>query len=195
MRIVHIAAAALMLTALAGCAAGDLVVVLPHEDGSVGGVSVTKGARQVLLDKPLAATKTGGGLDAFTIETAEVDKRFSDALAAQPVAPRSYSLYFEEGSTRLHAGSKAVLQEILADVARRPSAEITVIGHTDRIGKVPDNDALSRRRAAAVVDFLVTNGVKRDIMSVAGRGEREPIVPTPDETEEPRNRRAEISVR
>ena len=188
-------AAALTLTALAGCAAGDLVAVLPHEDGSVGGVVVTKGSRQLVLDQPLQATRTGSGLDAFTIETTEVDRRFSDALAAQPQPPRSYTLYFQEGSTRLRGASQAVLADILADVAKRPSAELTVIGHTDRIGKLADNDALSRRRAAVVADFLVTNGLKREIMSLAGRGEREPIVATPDETEEPRNRRAEISVR
>jgi outer membrane protein OmpA-like peptidoglycan-associated protein len=38
-------------------------------------------------------------------------------------------------------------------------------------------------------------GVARDSIQVAGRGEREPLVPTPDEAAEPRNRRVEITVR
>jgi len=41
----------------------------------------------------------------------------------------------------------------------------------------------------------VKAGVAADRISVAGRGEREPLVPTADEVAEPRNRRVEINVR
>jgi outer membrane protein OmpA-like peptidoglycan-associated protein len=81
------------------------------------------------------------------------------------------------------------------EIARRPAPEIVVIGHTDRVGAVPYNDALSLRRAERVRDELVKVGITADRISVAGRGEREPLVPTPDEVAEPRNRRVEINVR
>ncbi len=70
-----------------------------------------------------------------------------------------------------------------------------MIGHTDRVGTVPYNDALSLRRADRVRNDLVQLGIPSDRITVAGRGEREPIVATEDEVPEPRNRRVEITVR
>jgi OmpA-OmpF porin, OOP family len=46
-----------------------------------------------------------------------------------------------------------------------------------------------------VRDELVRVGIPPDRISVAGRGEREPLIPTDDEVAEPRNRRVEINVR
>jgi outer membrane protein OmpA-like peptidoglycan-associated protein len=70
-----------------------------------------------------------------------------------------------------------------------------VVGHTDRVGSLTYNDALSLRRAERVRTGFVQMGIPREQISVAGRGEREPIVPTEDEVAEPRNRRVEITVR
>jgi outer membrane protein OmpA-like peptidoglycan-associated protein len=80
------------------------------------------------------------------------------------------------------------------EIARRPAPEIVVIGHTDRVGAVPYNDTLSLRRAERVRDELVKVGIAADRIRVAGRGEREPLVPTADEVAEARNRRVEINV-
>jgi outer membrane protein OmpA-like peptidoglycan-associated protein len=54
---------------------------------------------------------------------------------------------------------------------------------------------LSLRRAERCRDELIKLGIPKVRISVAGRGEREPEVPTADEVAEPRNRRVEISVR
>lgn len=190
MRIVLLALAAALL---AGCA-GDLVAVLPHEDGSVGGVVVTKGNHQIVLDKPLAAAKTSGG-SSYTIAQDEVDQRFGDALKAQPIPPRNFVLYFREGGVRLVDTSRPVLDDMLKDASARPTADFLVVGHTDKVGLIADNDKLSRDRAARVVDFLVEVGVPRERITSSGRGEREPLVPAADEVDEPRNRRVEVDVR
>jgi OmpA-OmpF porin, OOP family len=70
-----------------------------------------------------------------------------------------------------------------------------VVGHTDRVGTVPYNDALSLRRAERVQAQLVQLGIPAAQIQAAGRGERAPLVPTEDEVAEPRNRRVEITVR
>jgi outer membrane protein OmpA-like peptidoglycan-associated protein len=70
-----------------------------------------------------------------------------------------------------------------------------VIGHTDSVGTLEANDALSLRRAATVRALLVTQGVAESSIEVAGRGEREPLVPVGDEVAEPKNRRVEINLR
>jgi outer membrane protein OmpA-like peptidoglycan-associated protein len=70
-----------------------------------------------------------------------------------------------------------------------------VIGHTDTVGGVEDNDELSLQRAERVKADLVAQGIPADRIRAAGRGEREPVVPTVDNVDEPRNRRVEINVR
>jgi outer membrane protein OmpA-like peptidoglycan-associated protein len=88
-----------------------------------------------------------------------------------------------------------VVTELKAELARRAAPEVTVIGHTDRVGKAEANDALSIKRAQILRTMLIAQGVPSTAIEAAGRGEREPLVPTADEVAEPKNRRVEISVR
>lgn len=196
--------AALALAVTAGCAApppkpaprNDLVVVLPQQDGRVGTVVVREGQRETVLDKPYASARTGekGALQAAPSSAGEVGKAFGPALTAQPARPVSLTLYFTEGST-LSAESKAVVDRMFAEIAKRPAAEITVIGHTDTVGNDAFNDKLSLERAEKMRELLVGLGVPAQNISAAGRGKRELLVPTADNINEPRNRRVEISVR
>ncbi|MGZ6040019.1 MAG: hypothetical protein ACXWKR_15220, partial [Phenylobacterium sp.] len=58
-----------------------------------------------------------------------------------------------------------------------------------------DNDTLSRKRASDILNALIGQGLEPTISRAVGRGERELLVPTPDNTPEPRNRRVEVTVR
>ena len=84
---------------------------------------------------------------------------------------------------------------MLDELRRRPSPDILVIGHTDRVGNDAENDQLSLQRAERVRESFVAQGIAAERIRAAGRGEREPIVPTADGVDEPRNRRVEINVR
>jgi outer membrane protein OmpA-like peptidoglycan-associated protein len=175
----------------------DLYAVLPGADGKAGTVVVSRAGEDRVLDQPYASARIGtdGRLESGTVSEAEVRQIFGAALAAQPPRPTSFLLYFLEGKDELTPDSKQALQTVLAEIARRPAPEVVVIGHTDRVGTVQANDALSLRRAERVREQLVGIGIAADSIRVEGRGEREPLVPTPDEVAEPRNRRVEISVR
>jgi outer membrane protein OmpA-like peptidoglycan-associated protein len=70
-----------------------------------------------------------------------------------------------------------------------------VIGHTDRVGNAEGNDKLSLTRAEGLRDLLIESGVPADKLEAVGRGERDPLVPTADDVDEPKNRRVEINVR
>lgn len=176
----------------------ERVVLLPDASGKAGAVLVTTAKEERLLDTPYAAVTIDRR---GTIRTQEepqsaIRERYSATLQAMPPRPRSFTVHFELGSaTEFVASSKPVLDELKAFLAAHPAPQITVIGHTDRMGTVEYNDALSRQRAQTVRDLLVEVGIQASSMDVAGRGEREPLVPTADEIPEERNRRVEINVR
>jgi OOP family OmpA-OmpF porin len=181
---------------------GDVVVLLPDDGGKLGKVAVSGtsgGPEQVLATDRATLEVRGGQARSVEITDAELDDLFGKALAAQPPAPRSLTLYFLEGSTELTPESKPLLDEIAADLQRRKSPEVVVIGHTDREGTVPANDKLGKSRAERIAtffgDFLAAQDIRASRILAQGRGEREPIVPTDDGVPEPRNRRAEIVVR
>lgn len=190
--------APLALTALVGCATrNDLYVLLPGRNGKTGILTVESEGKKQTLDKPYAAArvKNAGSVDGLTASAAQVKRDFGPALEAQPKRPVSFYLYFLADTDEFAPESKALVKQIFAEIARRPAPEIAIIGHTDRVGGQAYNDALSQRRAERCRDELIKLGIPKVRISVAGRGEREPEVPTADEVPEPRNRRVEISVR
>jgi outer membrane protein OmpA-like peptidoglycan-associated protein len=194
------ALAALALLLLVGCAKpmrDDLYVLMPDQDGRTGVLSVESGGRQAVLDRPYAAARVTepGRVAAGAITEQEARQAFGAALDAQPGRPTSFLLYFLEARDELTPDSRRLLDRIVDEIARRPAPEIVVIGHTDRVGAVTYNDTLSLRRAERVRGELVKVGIAADRIRVAGRGEREPLVPTADEVAEARNRRVEINVR
>lgn len=69
-----------------------------------------------------------------------------------------------------------------------------IIGHTDDVGKETYNIDLSRRRAQAVADYLVSTGVDAAKLRVVGRGENDPIASNDTEEGRAENRRVDIIV-
>src|SRR5262249_59307070 len=126
---------------------------------------------------------------------AAVRERFGAALDAQPPRPVSFTVYFITNSDELTPESRKTFDQVKTELAKRPVPDIVVIGHTDRVGAVEYNDKLSLVRARAVRTALVAAGIAAERIQEAGRGEREPLVPTADEVAQPRNRRCEINVR
>lgn len=180
---------------LGGCVS-ERVVLLPAPDGRPTAVIVRDAQGETLLDKPFAAVqRRAGSASAYKSSAAEVEEKFGAALAAQPKRPRSFTLYFAGGAEALTPESDAELTAIKHEIASRPAAEVTVIGHTDTVGGLEANDKLSLRRAATVREILIAAGVPGEKIETAGRGERELLVKTGDEVAEAKNRRVEISIR
>ena len=175
----------------------ERVILLPDVDGQVGQLVVRSATSQQVLDKAYAASEidASGNIAARSEDAASVQDRYGTLLEARPPRPISFTLYFLSGSAQeLTPESIAVLEQLKAAIANRPLPEITVIGHSDRVGSLETNDALSLKRAQAVKELLHASGIQAE-MEVAGRGEREPLVPTADEIAEAANRRVEINLR
>jgi outer membrane protein OmpA-like peptidoglycan-associated protein len=174
--------------------AGETVVVLPGPDGKTGTVVVQRGETRQVLDQPYAASRSGE-TQVARLSDQEVRESFGSTLQALPARPTAFMLHFITGTDELTAESKAELQNVLAALKDRPLPDVLVIGHTDTVGDLAGNDRLSAQRAETVKGFLVEIGIPAQRIRTAGRGERELLVPTADEVDEPRNRRVEINVR
>jgi OmpA-OmpF porin, OOP family len=106
--------------------------------------------------------------------------------------PNSYIVLFDFDKSNINKAGKAVIDQVLADAAKMGGVHISATGHADRSGPEDYNMALSLRRADSVREALIAGGVPADAITVAGRGESEPAVPTPDGVKEQANRRVEI---
>lgn len=177
----------------------DLVALVADPDnGTVGAATVSSGGASVALDSAgLATTIVAGQAPSApaVLPPDEIQRLFGDALGALPPPARRYLLYFESGSDTLTPESKTLVAEILATVQARTRPDISVVGHTDTTGAAPANVTLGLRRASLVRDLLVTAGLDAALVELTSHGESNPVVPTPDNTAEARNRRVEVTVR
>lgn len=184
--------------AAAGCAHSSLVL-LPDESGGHGEVAVLESGgktTETVVDRANSRTKLGAAQPASRPLGDRGLKPQEAALINElPPAAKSFTLYFEEGTTSMTPESAPVLDELRAEIAKRPGAEVQVTGHTDTVGSETDNDALSERRAQEILNVLASKGFDRSIMTAVGRGERELKEPTADNVSSAVNRRVEVIVR
>jgi len=190
-------AAALALLLVAGCAERQaLFVVLPGADGSAGAITVDDGKSKVLLDQPYAAGEVrDGNARAAPVKPEEVQQVFGTALAAEPILPVRFQLYFVQNTDRMTTEAEQQYRAVLDDIKRRPVYQVEVIGFTDSVGTQEQNQRLSLQRAAAIRDRLLADGIAAAAIATAGRGKLDPAVKTADQVDEPRNRRVMITVR
>jgi outer membrane protein OmpA-like peptidoglycan-associated protein len=123
--------------------------------------------------------------------------KFGAPEAAPPPPPpqpqaTSFMVFFDWDRSNLSQQALATIAQAASAFKAKGSARITATGHTDTSGPENYNMALSLRRANAVKDALVRNGVPATAIAVIGRGEQGLLVPTPDGVREPQNRRVEI---
>ena len=105
------------------------------------------------------------------------------------------NIYFDYDKTTLKPSSFEELNELVAMMAKSPTMTFEINGHTDNFGSTEYNMALSRKRALAVVNYLVSKGVDRSRLTPVGYGERKPLATNDDETEgRELNRRTEFKV-
>jgi outer membrane protein OmpA-like peptidoglycan-associated protein len=189
-------AAGVLVLALAACQRQALFVVLPNPDGSAGQVTIDDGQTSVALDRAYAAGEVRGGTAApVSVDPPRVQQIFGQAIAARPILPTHFRLYFISDSDTLTPDSQRLYRQVFEDIKRRPVYEVAVVGYTDTLGDKTYNQALSLRRARAIRERLVQDGLASVAIATAGRGQLDLAVATPDQVSEPRNRRVEITVR
>jgi outer membrane protein OmpA-like peptidoglycan-associated protein len=175
------------------------VALLPDpDDGVVGKAVVSNASGAADLAEARAATRVQDSRapGAVTrLSEAEAQSLFGDLLATLPPRSHHFTLFFEFQSDELTAESRALVPAILRAVMDFPFPEVVVIGHTDTRGTTASNIDLGLKRATMVRKLLLDAGLNPSLVEVTSHGEADLLVPTADDTFEPRNRRVEISVR
>jgi OOP family OmpA-OmpF porin len=113
--------------------------------------------------------------------------------AAAPVAPaRQYNVYFDFDKANLTEDGRKIV-DLVAGQARSGNVAVAITGKADLSGTDAYNLGLSKRRAEAVRQALIADGVPARNIEERYVGMREPPVPTAPGVREPRNRVVEIS--
>ena len=171
--ITSLAGAALV----AGCApSNDPVATQFHREA--GALVDTGSFGNATLNNHLAHT----GQKQFTVD---LNNRFAGEVES--------TVNFAFNSAQLDGAAQATLRRQADWIRQFPEVRFRVYGHTDLVGSNAYNKRLGLRRARAVVNFLVHQGVSRGrLEAVASFGETKPLIATQDR--ERRNRRTVTEV-
>jgi len=102
---------------------------------------------------------------------------------------------FDSGRATIDPDSAGLLDHLVETASRCPTVNIEVAGHTDGDGDDAANQALSERRAQAVVDELVRAGLPLGRFTAVGYGSAQPVASNDTEDGKAQNRRIEFVVR
>lgn len=102
------------------------------------------------------------------------------------------NVFFDTGSDQVKALQVQTVAALVELAESRPDWIMTIVGHTDNIGTDVYNLELSLRRAEAIRDVLVTQGMNSDNMRIRGAGETAPIADNGSEAGRSQNRRIEF---
>ncbi|MBK6900838.1 MAG: OmpA family protein [bacterium] len=115
----------------------------------------------------------------------------SDLAAAGHAA--LYGIYFDTGASEVKPESEPALAEVAKLLGQDPGLTLLVVGHTDMVGQLDANLALSRARAEAVVQALVSrHGIAAARLAGHGAGPLAPVAANDTEEGRARNRRVEL---
>ena len=103
------------------------------------------------------------------------------------------TVYFEFDKSSLTSKSIQTLKSAVNALNENSSINITLSGHADERGTREYNLALGQRRAEAVSDYFVLNGISKNRITVKSFGEEKPVAFGQDETSYSKNRRVEIN--
>ena len=117
------------------------------------------------------------------------------AAGPAPTAPSSLVLYFNAGSATVRPQDAPLLDQASRLYRAGKPIVMIVTGSSDTTGAAAANLRLSEQRANNVLQGLVSRGIPVEKFQVIAKGQTDPVVPTPPETSEERNRRVEITWR
>jgi OmpA-OmpF porin, OOP family len=103
-------------------------------------------------------------------------------------------ILFDTDNSGLSPSAYSVLNEVAYVLSRNPDLKIKIYGFTDNIGPVEYNVKLSRTRADAVKQYIVSKGISENRLGIEALGPKYPVAPNTGEDGQAKNRRVEIHI-
>ena len=161
----------------------------------IGAIASKNKGKGALIGGAIGAV-VGGGVgnyldkQAKELEQVAETKRTEDGI----VTKLKGDLTFESGKSTLKSAGQTQVAELAAIIKKYPEDRLTVVGHTDNVGKDANNMTLSENRANTVKAMLVTNGVSAESIQVVGAGPSQPVAENTSVSGKSKNRRVEIQI-
>lgn len=130
-------------------------------------------------------------LSGGVVELAKGEK-LSDANDQEKLEGLIAGIEFETGSDKLTANASNAMNQLAELLKKYNDYTVNISGHTDNAGKSEANMELSKKRAAAVVSFLVSRGIATARLRSEGLGDTKPVADNSSETGRAKNRRVEF---
>jgi outer membrane protein OmpA-like peptidoglycan-associated protein/outer membrane protein W len=132
-----------------------------------------------------AGTVANNGCPEVVLPTVEVQNQLTEYAR---------TINFNTGQSSFKEATYPTLQAIAAILNEYPKANFTIEGHTDSTGSEATNQLLSEKRASAVMDYLVNNGISGARLNAVGYGESKPIASNNTRSGRAANRRVEVTL-
>ncbi|TFG75119.1 MAG: OmpA family protein [Thermodesulfobacteriales bacterium] len=132
-----------------------------------------------------------GQMSKFDINQASEQEIYT-ALYRDGSVAISGGILFAFDSAKINPGAEAIVAKIAGMMGQHPTLELAVVGYTDNTGDFNYNLGLSKRRADAIVNQLVKEGVSRDRLAGVGVGPLNPIASNATPQGQAENRRVEL---
>jgi outer membrane protein OmpA-like peptidoglycan-associated protein len=109
------------------------------------------------------------------------------------------NVYFAYDNARLIDFYRSMVDSVIAMLRENPDFKIKILGHTDNKGTSEYNIKLSKKRADAVRDYMISKGISKDRIIAKGVGSKRPLVPNENDGQDDpegraRNRRVEFKI-
>ncbi|MGA7120780.1 MAG: OmpA family protein, partial [Polyangiaceae bacterium] len=160
------------------------------------GTSAAPAAEPRSAENPAMATIVLPGGKTLDLEASSSEVGLANALRDPAIAlPQSFQLSglnFESGTATVTSDSSKTLDDLTAILAAYPSSRVRIEGHTDSVGNPAVNQPLSRSRADAVKEMLVSRGISSYRIETAGNREQGSVADNDAEEGRSRNRRADL---
>ena len=132
-------------------------------------------------------------------QAAEMKRRLPEAAIAREgdklYVALSSGILFDVDKTDVKPAARDSIAKAAEVLVKYPDTYITVEGHTDSTGKPEYNQKLSERRADAVRDLLVRDGVPSSRLSITGYGASDPVAENSTSEGRQSNRRVQLEIR
>jgi outer membrane protein OmpA-like peptidoglycan-associated protein len=177
----------------------NIFVLLPDAAGKSTSIIISNREGTQIIGEPNQAVEVTSAdtppSSPLTVDEESMRKQFGSVIAALPSPPLHFILCFKFDTAELTKESLQTLKKILPMIVSRRSYDVTVVGHTDRVGTREYNYKLGLNRALMVRQILVSQGVDTSHIEFTSHGEDDPLIKTADGVPEQKNRRVEVIMR